>query len=50
MKNIFFITGLPRSRTAWLANWFTYGHTFCFHEACRKVGKIEELKDRKSVV
>lgn len=29
----FFITGLPRSRTAWLANLFTTGNVFCFHEA-----------------
>lgn len=30
--NYFFITGLPRSRTAWLANLFTTGESFCFHE------------------
>ena len=29
----FFITGLPRSRTAWLANFFTTGEVFCYHEA-----------------
>jgi hypothetical protein len=28
----FFITGLPRSRTAWLANLFTTDRTLCFHE------------------
>lgn len=27
------ITGLPRSRTAWMANFFTFGDSFCFHEA-----------------
>lgn len=28
----FFILGLPRSRTAWLANLFTTDRTHCFHE------------------
>ena len=28
----FFITGLPRSRTSWLANFFTYKGCYCFHE------------------
>ena len=32
---MFFITGLPRSRTAWLANLFTYKNSFCFHEISR---------------
>lgn len=32
MKRVFFITGLPRSRTAWLANLFTYGPSFCWHD------------------
>lgn len=35
MENTFFITGLPRSRTAWLANWFTAGDAFCFHDASK---------------
>ncbi|MFP4448807.1 MAG: hypothetical protein ACLFPH_08730 [Bacteroidales bacterium] len=35
MKNNFFITGLPRSRTSWLANFFTYNDSFCFHEGTR---------------
>ena len=30
---IYQILGWPRSRTAWLANFLTYGHSFCFHEA-----------------
>lgn len=30
----FFITGLPRSGTAWLANFLSYGRdVFCYHEA-----------------
>jgi hypothetical protein len=33
MRKPFFITGYPRSRTAWLANLLTYKNTFCWHEA-----------------
>lgn len=37
MNKKFFITGLPRSRTAWMANLLSYGDTsFCFHEAVRR--------------
>lgn len=32
-SNNFFISGLPRSRTAWLANLFTTDRTFCYHDA-----------------
>ena len=28
----FFITGLPRSRTLWLANYFSFGWSLCHHE------------------
>jgi len=28
----YFITGLPRSGTAWLANALTWGNSFCHHE------------------
>ena len=28
----FMIVGLPRHRTAWLANFFTYDDLFCYHE------------------
>jgi hypothetical protein len=35
-KPPFFVLGRPRSRTAWLANWLSYGdHSLCLHdEAC----------------
>jgi hypothetical protein len=33
--NHFFITGLPRSRTCWLANLLTYGPAFCHHDALK---------------
>jgi hypothetical protein len=29
---VYLITGYPRSRTAWLSNFMTYGPSFCFHE------------------
>lgn len=32
LKTPFFITGLPRSRTAWLANLFCTDSTVCFHD------------------
>lgn len=28
----FFVTGLPRSRSAWLANWLTTDATLCLHD------------------
>ena len=30
--NPFFVTGLPRSRTAWLANWLTTDRSICYHD------------------
>jgi hypothetical protein len=33
----FFICSLPRSRTAWLANFLTYGPSYCFHEPMHQV-------------
>lgn len=40
----FFITGLPRSRTAWLANWLSTGDVFCYHDiAARMISDIEQL-------
>jgi len=35
MKIPFYITGLPRSRTAWLSVLFTTEHVTCHHEAIR---------------
>lgn len=35
MNAPFFITGLPRSRSAWLANFFTTQNSFCFHDAMK---------------
>ena len=36
--------GLPRSRTAWLANWFTTDRSLCLHDAWRYAQTAEELK------
>lgn len=40
--NPYFICSLPRSRTAWLANFLTFGASFCFHEPFNEYA-IEEL-------
>ena len=51
--NKFFITGLPRSRTAWLSTFFTGNNCFCYHEIIR-VSKgfddaIQKLLNRKEM-
>jgi hypothetical protein len=40
----FLVLGLPRSRTAWLANFLTYDGQFCFHEGVNGCNSIEEYK------
>ena len=40
--NKFFITGLPRSRTAWLASFFTGNNSFCYHELLRVSNGFED--------
>lgn len=42
----FFITGLPRSRTAWLANFFTWRESFCHHDALRMGLSVEALREQ----
>lgn len=37
MNQPFFITGLPRSGTAWLANLFTTSKSICYHEPLKPV-------------
>ena len=44
MKN-FFILGHPRSRTAWLSTFMTYGDCFCLHEAYVHAEGIDNLSD-----
>ncbi len=40
----FFVIGLPRSRTAWLANFLTQGEHFCYHEAINGCSSIAAYK------
>lgn len=40
----FFITGLPRSRTAWMSVFTTTGDSICYHEPITKIHEIEDLK------
>ena len=44
MRANFFITGLPRSRTAWLANLFTTGEQVCHHDLLGKVSNVEQFR------
>lgn len=39
----FFVTGLPRSRTAWLANFLTWGNTFCYHDIFLRCQRPDEV-------
>jgi len=45
-KNLFFIVGLPRSRTLWLSLMMTCGDSFCFHELSAE-GFSEEYMIRR---
>ena len=53
MKNKFFITGLPRSRTAWLSTFFTGNNSFCYHEILRVSDgfsdAIKKILNRKEI-
>lgn len=42
----FFITGLPRSRTAWLANLLSTGQAICDHDALKAGFTIDVLERR----
>ncbi len=43
MNGRFFITGLPRSRTAWLANLFTVQNSQCVHEPSHDFATLDDL-------
>jgi hypothetical protein len=43
MKQSFLITGLQRSRTAWLANFLTFRKSYCFHEPMLLVDDLTDL-------
>lgn len=42
-KQVFFTVSLPRSGTAWLANYFTYGPSYCYHEPCVDCSSLDDL-------
>lgn len=44
IHQFFFILGLPRSRTAWLSNWFTTEYSFCLHDPWRFANNAEQLR------
>ena len=44
--NNFFITGLPRSRTAWFSAFFTGNNSFCYHEIIRVSNDFESVIDK----
>lgn len=51
-RTVFFIAGLPRSRTAWLANLLTWGNTFCHHDLWGRAKSVQdfvEIFDMSSV-
>ena len=53
LMNKFFITGLPRSRTAWLSTFFTGDNCFCYHEILKVSDgfddAIQKLLNRKEM-
>lgn len=40
----FLLLGLPRSRTAWLSRFLTYGNWFCGHDELRCMRQLEDVK------
>lgn len=40
----FFVLGLPRSRTAWLSHFLTYGDWRCGHEELRHVRSLDDVR------
>ena len=42
----FLITGLPRSRTAWMAEFMTTASSVCFHEPLRKMYDVSGLSHK----
>lgn len=43
MHTPFFITGLPQTRTTWLANLFSTGGVFCHHDLTGQVESVDHL-------
>jgi hypothetical protein len=43
-KRYFFITGLPRSKSAWLANYLTWGDSFCYHDQLQHFTHLHDFR------
>lgn len=41
----FVVTGMPRARTAWVANFLTYGGCYCEHDGLARAGNVERCVD-----
>lgn len=44
-RKFFFITGLPRSKSAWLANYLTYGESFCWHDQLQHFTHLQDFRN-----
>jgi hypothetical protein len=44
-QEVFFVTGLPRSRTTWLSNYLTYGNIWCHHDLLLKTPHMDWFDD-----
>jgi hypothetical protein len=42
-ERYYFITGLPRCRSAWFANWLTWGDSFCAHDGFYGHASVESF-------
>ena len=40
----FFVLSLPRSGTAWLANFLTWGDSFCYHEISQGCESLDDIE------
>ena len=45
-RRYFFITSLPRSRSAWIATYLSYGSVSCLHDGFRGLTDPKQIKDR----
>jgi hypothetical protein len=42
-KRHYFITGLPRCRSAWLANLLTWDNSFCYHDGWLGIASVDQF-------
>src|SRR3990172_8683928 len=43
IKKYFVVVTPPRTRSTWLANFLSWGVSYCFHEALPEVSRVAEL-------